>query len=79
MKKITFAVAACAMFAFAACSNSAETAGTDTLQKDSSVEPAAEVTSTIDTLKNIKGQDSAYVFKGVKADGTDSVVLAEVK
>jgi hypothetical protein len=49
------------------------------LQKDSAVEPAAEVTSTIDTLKNIKGQDSAYVFKGVKADGTDSVVLAEVK
>jgi len=44
MKKITFAVAACAMFAFAACSNSAETTAVDT--------PAASVdtpTATVDT------------------------------
>ncbi len=61
MKKLTFAVGACAMFAFAACSNSDE-------KTDS---------SKIDTLKNISGVDSAYVIKGGKSDGTDSTWLAE--
>jgi uncharacterized protein YpmB len=61
MKKLTFAVAACAMFAFAACSNSAENADS----------------SKIDTLRNMSGLDSAYVIKGGKSDGTDSTWLAE--
>ncbi len=50
MKKITFAVAACAMFAFAACSNTTETTGSDSATNDSNVEVTADDTLPKDTL-----------------------------
>lgn len=42
MKKIYFAIAACAIFAFAACNNATETGNTDSANADSVAAPAPE-------------------------------------
>jgi len=56
MKKITFALAACVVFAFAACGgNATETANTDSTNHDSTpVEaPAADTTSVKDSAATV--------------------------
>ena len=45
MKKIYFAIAACAMFAFAACSGNSGTSDADTTKVDTTAAPAADTTA----------------------------------
>jgi ABC-type enterochelin transport system substrate-binding protein len=45
MKKIYFAIAACAMFAFAACSGNSGTSEADTTKTDSTVAAPADTTA----------------------------------
>lgn len=51
MKKIYFAIAACAIFAFAACSGSTETSNADTTAADTAAAaPAPEAAPAADTM-----------------------------
>jgi len=49
MKKIYFAIAACAMFAFAACSGNSGTSDADTTKNDSNAAPVDTTANTTDT------------------------------
>jgi hypothetical protein len=51
MKKIYFAIAACAMFAFTACNNSTSTTGDDTTKPADTVAPAPAPAPAADTMK----------------------------
>lgn len=49
MKKIYFAIAACAMFAFAACSGNSGTSDADTTKVDTAAAAPADTTAAVDT------------------------------
>jgi PBP1b-binding outer membrane lipoprotein LpoB len=49
MKKIYFAIAACAIFAFAACSGSTETSNADTAAAADTTAAAPEAAATVDS------------------------------
>ena len=49
MKKIYFAIAACAMFAFAACSGNSGTSDADTTKNDSNAAQVDTTTKAADT------------------------------
>jgi PBP1b-binding outer membrane lipoprotein LpoB len=49
MKKIYFAIAACAMFAFAACSGNSGTSDADTTKVDTTAAAPADTTAAVDT------------------------------
>lgn len=66
MKKIYFAIAACAMFAFTACNNSTETKGEDTAKKDSVAAPAAEPAAPAANDSNANMKDSGKAEAGKK-------------
>lgn len=53
MKKIYFAIAACAIFAFAACNNSTEAGNSDSMADTTATEaPAPEAPATNDTMNH---------------------------
>ena len=81
MKKISFAIAACAIFAFAACGGAKTTennTNTDSIRKDSiakaeaaakakdSMDKAAAEASKKDSASNAKGGDKKAADKGGK-------------
>ena len=74
MKKITFAVAACAMFAFAACSNSAETAANDSTATDSTAVVDSTATDSTSSLPSFL---LGYSTKNGKPNTWPSSLLLE--
>ena len=71
MKKIYFAIAACAMFAFAACSSN----GTGTGKEDTTKTMPEVKADKVDTIKTTAGKDSLYIT--TKADGSTDTAKAQ--
>ncbi len=74
MKKIYFAIAACAMFAFAACSGNST--GTDEKDTTDTTGKKEEVKADkVDTIRTASGKDSLYIT--TKADGSTDTAKAQ--